>query len=131
MRIYSAKDDAPLGDRRPAVTVGVFDGVHLGHRAIIDELVAAARGLGVPSLAITFNPHPRLALGRSAPPAITDLDNRLRLLAAAGLDAAWVLTLTPEMAALPGRDFAEEFFHRRLGASAAVLGEGADRKSVV
>lgn len=125
MRIYGSCDNAPLSDRRPAVTLGVFDGVHLGHRAIIGELARLAGERGAPSLAITFSNHPRTALGRSAPPAICGLEMRLRLLAEAGLDAAWVLPFTAEFAAMPGRDFAEEFFHRRLNAGAVALGESA------
>ncbi|MDR1611836.1 MAG: riboflavin biosynthesis protein RibF [Planctomycetota bacterium] len=123
MRLYTAHDSAPLAEHRPAVTLGVFDGVHLGHRAILRDLVETARGLGAPSLAITFSPHPRQTLGRSAPPSITDMETRLKLLAETGIDAAWTLGFTPEIAALTGREFAEEYFHRRLDASAVVLGE--------
>lgn len=125
MKIFSDKDDAPLTGTRPAATLGMFDGVHLGHRRLIARLAAGAREMGVPSLALTFAMHPRLTLGRSAPPGITDLDTRLRLLAEAGLDAAWVLTFTPEMAMLSGRAFAEEYFLRRLEARAVILGESA------
>ncbi len=125
MKLFDANDDCPFAEFRPAVTLGVFDGVHLGHRAIIDDLVAAARKIGAPALAVTFNPHPRLALGRSAPPGICGLDGRLRRLAEAGLDAVWVLPFTAELSRVSGRDFAEEYFHRRLAARAVVLGEAA------
>lgn len=125
MRIYGERDDAPLADRRPAVTIGVFDGVHRGHQKIIGELRAVASKIGAPTLAITFNPHPRQALGRSAPPGICSLGKRLVLLAETGLDAVWVLPFTREFSQVSGRDFAEEYFHRRLAAGAAVLGESA------
>ncbi len=125
MKIFGANDDCPLSELRPAATLGVFDGVHLGHRAIIDDLLATARKIGAPALAVTFNPHPRLALGRSAPPGICSLEARLRRLAEAGLDAVWVLPFTQELSRVAGRDFAEEYFHRRLSARAVVLGEAA------
>lgn len=125
MHVFSHNDAVAMAERRPAVTLGVFDGVHLGHRKIFADLAAIGRAGGVPTLAVTFSRHPRLALGRSAPPMITSLENRVKLLAETGLDAAWVLDFTAELAAMPGRDFAEEYFRRRLGASAVVLGEGA------
>lgn len=125
MLIFTEQDDSPLSERRPAITMGVFDGVHLGHRRIIDALVAAAREAGGPAMAITFSPHPRQALGRAAPPGICGLERRLELLALAGADAVWVIPFTREFAQTPARRFAEEFFHRRLNASAVVLGEGA------
>lgn len=125
MLIFTAKDHSPLADRRPAVTMGVFDGVHLGHQAIIRQLRQAASKIGSPSMAITFSPHPRQALGRAAPPGICSLEKRLALLAEAGVDAAWVLPFTAEFSLTPGKEFAEHYFHRRLGAGAVVLGEGA------
>lgn len=125
MRVFTVKDECPLADRRPAVTMGVFDGVHLGHQAIIRQLRQAASKIGSPGLAVTFSPHPRLALGRAAPPGICSLEKRLALLGAAGVDAAWVLPFTAEFAQTPGREFAETYFHRRLNAGAVVLGEGA------
>ena len=125
MRLYGVHDDCPLADRRPAVTMGVFDGVHRGHRAILDRLLATAREIGSPAMAITFNPHPRQALGRSAPPGICGMEKRLTLLAEAGLDAVWVLPFTAEFSRVSGHDFAEEYFHRRLRAGAVVLGEAA------
>lgn len=125
MLIFTAKDQCPLADRRPAVTMGVFDGVHLGHQAIIRQLRLAASKIGSPSMAITFSPHPRQALGRAAPPGICSLEKRLILLAEAGVDAAWVLPFTAEFSLTPSREFAESYFHRRLGAGAVVLGEGA------
>lgn len=125
MRIFTETTPAPPADARPAVTMGVFDGVHLGHAAILAALRAEAAKAGAPSLAITFSPHPRLALGRAAPPGICSLDARLARLEAAGLDAVWVLPFAKEFAQTPARAFAEEYFHRRLRASAVVLGATA------
>ncbi|MCC8165913.1 MAG: riboflavin biosynthesis protein RibF [Planctomycetes bacterium] len=125
MLVFDQRNECPLADRRPAVTMGVFDGVHRGHQKILAELGAIAKDFGGPSLAITYSPHPRQALGRAAPPGICSVEKRLELLDAAGLDAVWLLTFTPEFAEKSGMDFAEEFFHRRLNAGAVVLGEAA------
>ncbi|MCC8116822.1 MAG: FAD synthetase family protein, partial [Planctomycetes bacterium] len=125
MLVYDQRNECPLADRRPAVTMGVFDGVHRGHQKILAELGAVATEIGGPSLAITNSPHPRQARGRAAPPGICIVEKRLELLDAAGLDAVWLLTFTPEFDEKSGKDFAEEFFHRRLNAGAVVLGEAA------
>ena len=125
MHVFTSKDHAPLLGQRPAVTIGVFDGVHRGHQTIFKGLTDNAKQMAVPAMAITFSQHPRLTLGRSAPLSITSLENRLRLMDQAGLDAAWVLDFSPEMAALPGWDFSNTYFHERLGSALVVLGEGA------
>ncbi len=125
MEVFTEKDAAPLSRLRPAVTMGVFDGVHRGHGAILRVLRAEAAKAGSPAMAITFSPHPRQALGRAAPPGICSLDARLARLEEAGLDAVWVLPFRKEFAQTPARDFAEEYFHARLRARAVVLGETA------
>lgn len=125
MQIFGPEDDCPFCQRRPAVTMGVFDGVHRGHQAIISQLRQTASKNGSPSLAITFSPHPRQALGRAAPPGICSLERRLELLGEAGLDGVWVLPFSQEFSRKSGPVFAEEFFHRRLNAKAVVLGAAA------
>lgn len=125
MRIFTAQDECPLAERNPAITMGIFDGVHLGHQRIIETLRSEARNANTLSLAITFSPHPRQALGRAAPPGICSLERRLELLGEAGVDAVWVLPFTSEFSQTPARRFAEDFFHLRLSASAIVLGESA------
>ena len=125
MKIFGSEQTAPLAGERPVVALGVFDGVHKGHRAIISVLLEHARKISAPALAVTFERHPRAALGRSAPPGICGLAARLRLLEKTGLDAAWVIPFTPAFSRLSARDFAEEFFCRRLNARAVALGETA------
>ena len=125
MRIFGANDNFPLPGLRPVVTLGVFDGVHLGHLVIIEDLMATARKIGAPALVVTFNPHPRQALGRSAPSGICSLEGRLRRLSETGLDATWVLPFTRELSRVSGREFVEEYFHRRLAAGVVVLGQAA------
>jgi riboflavin kinase / FMN adenylyltransferase len=106
-------------DRRPrTVALGTFDGVHLGHRRILDAALAAAPGLA-PTV-VTFWPHPRIVLGNEVA-LLTTLDRRLELLAAAGLEEALVVEFTPELAQMEPAVFADELL-RPLGAELVVAG---------
>ena len=72
---------------RPVVTVGSYDGVHLGHRALIDRLTAEARAVGGESVVLTFDPHPRITLGRGEGlRLLTTLDEKVALLRGLGVD---------------------------------------------
>jgi riboflavin kinase/FMN adenylyltransferase len=118
-------DDAPQVARlRGAVAaIGNFDGVHRGHRAVIDAAVARAAALGVPAIAVTFEPHPRNVL-RPADPVfrLTDEPSKLRLLAATGLDGALVLTFDKAFAAMTAEEFVTRILVGRLGISGATIG---------
>src|SRR5262245_18889503 len=84
-------DDAPqvAAFRGAVAAIGNFDGVHRGHRAVIDPAVARARAIGAPAIAVTFEPHPRNVLRPSDPVfRLTDAQSKLRLLAQTGLDGA-------------------------------------------
>lgn len=118
---------------RRALTLGTFDGVHRGHRAILDHLAAAARAESLDgSAVVTFGPHPRAVLdpGR-APRLLTTLDERLEYLAEAEVDRAIVLEFDERLAATGHEDFVEHFLVRRLGLAHFVLGHdvhfGRDR----
>ena len=84
-----ARDDARVAQFKGAVAaIGNFDGVHRGHRAVIDIALARAAALEAPAIAITFEPHPRKVLRPSDPVfRLTDERSKLRLLAATGLPA--------------------------------------------
>src|SRR5882672_1927037 len=89
------RDDLPAPDalRRPVVAIGNFDGVHLGHRAVIDAALERARAAHRPAAAMTFEPHPRSLFQPDEPSfRLTSEAAKLRLLAATGLDGAIVLT---------------------------------------
>ena len=107
-------------------TFGTFDGVHRGHRTVLDSVVAAARGRGLPSVAVTFSPHPLAVVRPEAVPVpLVTSARRLELLAEAGLDAALELRFTPELAALDARWFVEDVLVGALRASAVVVGDDA------
>jgi riboflavin kinase/FMN adenylyltransferase len=113
--IARAPDDLERIPR--AVAVGSFDGVHRGHRAVLD----AARATGLAPTVITFDPHPRIALGNRVE-LLTTLERRLELLEGAGAEAILVAAFTPELQRLEPAEFAARYL-RAIGAEAVVAGE--------
>jgi riboflavin kinase/FMN adenylyltransferase len=105
-------------------TIGNFDGIHRGQRAIIDQVVARAAELGVPSVVITFDPHP-LAILRpdQAPVRLTTPEQKEKLLREAGVAVTLILRFTPELARVPARQFVREFLHERLDLREIYVGE--------
>jgi riboflavin kinase/FMN adenylyltransferase len=97
-----ARDPGELEARRRAVALGTFDGVHRGHRRVLEAAVAA----GETSTAVTFDPHPRVALGYGVE-LLTSLERRLELLDEAGLDEALVVDFDLELAQLAPDEFAQ------------------------
>ena len=124
MRIVRGLPPVPPEAPPAAVALGVFDGVHLGHRAILGLAVSHAGAAGMRSIACTFDPHPMEVLqpGR-APLPITTLDERLVLIEGCGLDCAVVLPFTRELAersASEARAAAAEFERRTAAARAEI-----------
>jgi riboflavin kinase/FMN adenylyltransferase len=104
-------------------TVGNYDGVHRGQRAVLDRAVARARALGVPSVLVTFDPHPLQVLApESAPPRIVTPRQREKLLEEAGLEVLLVLSFTAELAAMPAEEFVGDLLVGRLAAREVYVG---------
>lgn len=106
-----------------AAAIGFFDGVHRGHRYVLNALrhLAAARGLC--TLVITFEEHPRRVLGHSnAPELLTTNEEKLRLLGDCGIDACVMLRFSKEMADLSARQFMEKYLFHRLEVKALLIG---------
>jgi riboflavin kinase / FMN adenylyltransferase len=119
------RGDGPELDRlrRPVVAIGNFDGVHLGHRTLIDTAIARARATHRPAAALTFEPHPRSFFQPDAPSfRLTSEAAKMRLLAGAGLDGAIVLTFDAALAELSAERFVEDILVERLHVSGAVIG---------
>lgn len=107
-----------------AVTIGVFDGVHLGHQLVIGETNRIATELGVPSVVITFEPHPASVVRPEfAPLMLATFEQRLELLGDAGADYVYVVHFDHERAQEVAPDFVDEVLVNRLGAKAVVVGE--------
>ncbi len=96
---------------RSHVTIGVFDGVHLGHQRIIRGLVEAAHTAGNAAVAVTFDPHPAAVLSDSPPLLLTTVGERIELMADLGLDALVVLPFTEEVVRTPAADFLQGVVH--------------------
>lgn len=108
---------------RCALTIGNFDGVHRGHRALIDRVTARAAELDLTSCVLTFEPHPREFLAPEAAPArLSRLRDKLELLAAAGVQHVHVARFNARFAALSGQRFIEEVLVRLLGTRWLLVG---------
>jgi riboflavin kinase/FMN adenylyltransferase len=110
MNIYRSLDEARerFGDGGVVATIGNFDGVHCGHQWVIRELIERGRALGLPAVAITFEPHPvRVLRPESTSKMLTPLPQKMALLAETGLDAVVVLPFTADLAKVSARTFAE------------------------
>jgi riboflavin kinase/FMN adenylyltransferase len=117
-------DDVPEGWGRSVVTIGVFDGVHHGHQRMVARTVDLARDLGVPAVAVTFDPHPdEVVRPGSHPPQLTTPHRRTELLAALGVDAVCVLPFTLEFSRMSPDEFVQTALVDRLHAAGVVVGE--------
>lgn len=112
-------------ERRNVVTVGVFDGVHLGHRKIIRQAISEAKSLNTKSIVLTFEPHPTIVLGKERfKGLLTTIDERLKLISELGVSEVVIAKFTPQLATLLPQDFVEQILLERLGAKVIVVGTG-------
>jgi riboflavin kinase / FMN adenylyltransferase len=109
--------------RGSVVAMGNFDGVHLGHRAVIAAALEMGRRHGKPALALTFEPHPRRFFSPNTPQfKLSDETAKLRLLAGTGLDGAVIMTFDKQRAGTPAQDFIHHDLIERLGISGIAVG---------
>jgi len=121
--VYHELPPEGLPFSRTVVTIGNFDGVHLGHRAILARVVQRAREVQGQAVALTFEPHPLKVLRPEMElPLLTTGAQKLMLLAGAGLKAVVVLPFTSEFSQIPARDFVRDYFCRRLKVREVVVG---------
>jgi riboflavin kinase / FMN adenylyltransferase len=119
------RDTTPSADipRGAVVAMGNFDGVHLGHRAVIEAALQMGRAHGRPALAVTFEPHPRSFFSPNSPQfRLTDEASKLRLLAGTGLAGAVVMTFDKTRAGTSAQEFIHHDLIGRLGISGIAVG---------
>ena len=110
-------------DRGAAAAIGNFDGVHLGHQAVIDLTRSVARRLGVPLGVMTFEPHPRQFFAPAAPAfRLTSAETRAHRMAKLGIEKLYEVPFNAGLVALTPREFAETVIHQRLGLTHIVVG---------
>ncbi|MDR0510628.1 MAG: adenylyltransferase/cytidyltransferase family protein [Rikenellaceae bacterium] len=121
MRVFRSFDEAP-SLRAPVVAVGSFDGVHLGHRALLEMTMRLARERGGESVAVTFDPHPRRVTGGEVPGELTSVEEKALLLGELGVDNLLVAPFTKEFSRLPPEEFVRDCLVGRLGMRALAMG---------
>lgn len=124
MRLFHGTDNAEI--QRPTVlTLGVFDGLHLGHQLIIRTVVERARAIGAVPTAITFDPHPRAVLHpESSPPLLQTLDQKVEGFGILGIEQTIVVRFTEEFSQIRAQDFLRDVVRERLQAREVYLGRG-------
>jgi riboflavin kinase/FMN adenylyltransferase len=113
-----------LSFRNPVITMGVFDGVHLGHRMLLRRVVEEAEKSGSDAVAVTFDPHPRIIL--TGDPShlrfLTDIEERIYLLRGTGIGHLVIIPFTPELSRMTASEFIDEVLCRHLGISDLITG---------
>ena len=122
--IWHSLADVPEGLGGSAVSIGNFDGVHRGHREVIEQLIGAARQRALVPVALTFSPHPRHVMGDGdRPPLVTSYEDRNRLLVEAGVEGVLDLEFTVEFAQATAEEFVRDVLVEGLGMRCIVVGE--------
>lgn len=124
MELLHDRRDRLADDVAVAATIGVFDGVHLGHQEVFRQVRTAADRLGVQSAVVTFDWHPaHVVRPENAPKLLTTLDQKLELIEAQGIDVVYLISFDEERAATSPEQFVHEVFVDALHAKAIVVGE--------
>ncbi len=124
MLVVTDLQRCPWTDERAVITIGAYDGVHLGHRAVIDQVKRRAAELGAKSVVVTFDRHPASVVRpESAPRLLTGPELKMELLESTGIDAVVVVPFTPDQAAESPESFVDRVLVKCLRTSAIVVGE--------
>lgn len=122
MKVYHSIQEFP-GLKRAVATTGTFDGVHIGHRRIIQRLTESARRHGGESVLLTFHPHPRLVLQPETPLSLLNTqDEKIRLLESTGLDHLIIHPFTREFSRITSLEFVRDILVKKIGVKKLVIG---------
>ncbi len=132
MKIFNDKSNI-VKDSNTVVTIGTFDGVHLGHRKILAETVSKSKEYNSRNFLITFDPHPRTVVSENYKmKLLTTKEEKIELLEKAGIENVYIVNFTKEFAQLSSEDFVKEILCDKIGARHLVIGYdhkfGKDRK---
>src|SRR6478752_2515304 len=124
MQVLRDQANCPRPPSGTVVTIGAYDGVHLGHRAVIDQVKSIAADRGLATAVVTFDRHPASVVRpESAPPLLTDLDQKLELLAETGVDFTVVVHFDEARSKEPADEFVTEVLVGGIDAKAVVVGD--------
>lgn len=124
MKLIEQLDEIKEPFPNAVITIGNFDGVHIGHQALFHEVIERAETVNGTAIAMTFEPHPIRVLKQNGhPPLITLSEQKIELMESAGLDVVICVPFTLKFAALTARDFVEDLLIRRIGARVIVVGK--------
>jgi riboflavin kinase/FMN adenylyltransferase len=123
MRIIKGLDEIESPIRNAVVTIGNFDGVHIGHQALLHTVIEKAHAVGGHAVAITFDPHPMRVLAPNGhPPLITLMEQKRELIAKAGIDTLICIPFDRRFAAIDPREFVAGLLVKRIGMKALAIG---------
>jgi len=134
MKVHAINDTFSL--KRPIATIGIFDGVHMGHRFILDHLKVQAQVRGGETLVVTLWPHPRIVLNKELHEfkLLHTLQEKIREMEQYGIDHLVVVPFDTQIASLTACDFVQEYLVDRLGVEVLLLGYdnrfGKDRNGI-
>ena len=122
MQIHKGYENLNL--KNPVVTLGIFDGVHLGHKALLDRLVSSAKETRGESVVITFSPHPRIVLDKdsSSLTFLTTMDEKINLLDKAMVDHLIIIEFSREFSSMAACDFVREVLVEKIGTKYLLIG---------
>lgn len=120
--IHGVADLSTERFKRPVVTLGVFDGVHRGHRVVLARTREMAARIGGEVVVLTFHVHPRAVTTGTSPPLVTTLEHRLQLLAREAVDTTVVLRFDEDLRSMEAERFVDEVLVRRIGVHGVVVG---------
>lgn len=122
MKLIRDLNDIKQPFKNAVITIGNFDGVHIGHQALFREVIQKAAAIGGTSIAMTFEPHPIKVLKKNGPPLITLYEQKVELIAKSDIDVLICIPFSNEFAKLTAKQFVEDILLNRIGVKAIIVG---------